>query len=307
MKNIKKLLCVLMALAMMASFAFTAFAEETTAPAETEAPAASEVPAETLAKPEVDTENNEEVIDMTHLDVKADAKYYAEIDGETVVLDATVVPETIVVTVTGNAANYVYNFANYNVYTISEDGMTEYRIVLDGTDGAMLNAIDWDGASFYMNNVYVSARLVLTDAPEVLANELSKTEDGACYVDVSFRYTGIQECTGHNGLRSEGNHGIIAGVDLYLSNVPGMSVETPVPETTVPETTVPETTVPETTVPETTEPAPTETEPKPETDDVPATGDEGMTMMVAVLCISVVGMVATAIIGKKLQYVGKWQ
>ena len=277
MKNLKKLLCLFLALAVMASFAFTAFAE----------------------KVEVDTENNDEVIDMTHLDVRADAKYVAEIDGETVVLDATVVPESIVVTVSTPSANLNYAFANYTVYTLVEKGMTEYRIVLDGTDGAMLNAIDWDGASFRMNNVYVSATLVLADVPEVLAAELEENEDGTYSVSVSFRYTGIQECTSHNGLRSEGNHGVISGVDLYLSAVPGMSVETP--EETVPE----ETTVPET-EPET-EPVPTETEPKPETDDVPSTGDNGITMLAVLMGVGVVGMAATAIISKKLKYVGKWE
>lgn len=292
MNKFKKLLCVLMALCLMASFSFAAFAEET-------------------EKPVVDTENNEEVLDMTHLDVKADAVYYAEIDGETVALPATVVAESIVVTVDGKAADYVYNFANYNVYTIDEAGMTEYRIVLDGTDGAMLNAIEWDGATFRMNNVYVSAKLVLADVPEVLAAEMEQNEDGTCSVDVSFRYTGMQECTGHNGLRSEGNHGVITGVDLYLDCVPGMSVETPVPETTIPEPTetepAPTETEPVPTETET-EPAPTETEPaKPETDDVPETGDSSMTMVMVLLGVSVIGMAATAIIGKKLKYVGKWQ
>ena len=79
MKNLKKLLCLLMAVCLVASFSFTVFAEGT--------------------KPEVDTENDREILDMTHIDVKQGAKYYAEIDGETVVLDAVVVPETIVVTV----------------------------------------------------------------------------------------------------------------------------------------------------------------------------------------------------------------
>lgn len=203
MKNLKKLLCVLMAVCLMASFAVAAFAVD------------------------VETENDREIIDMTHIDVKQSAKYYAEIDGETVVLDANVVPETIVVTVTTPAANFVYDFGNYNVITLTEKGMTEYRIILDGTDGALLNAIDWAGASFYMNNVYVSTRLVFEEVPEALAAEMEKDANGNYYVDVSFRYTGIQECTGHNGLRSEGNHGYILGVDLYLGAVPGMSVETP--------------------------------------------------------------------------------
>lgn len=298
MNKFKKLLCVLMALCLMASFSFAAFAEETE---ETQVP-------ETTEKVEVDTENNEEVLDMTHLDVKADAKYYAEIDGETVVMDATVVPESIVVSVVTDKANLVYNFANYAVYTIDEAGMTEYRIVLDGTDGAMLNAIEWDGASFRMNNVYVSATLVLADVPEVLAAELKQNEDGTYSADVSFRYTGIQECTSHNGLRSQGAHGVISGVDLYLDCVPGLSVETPVPETTIPEATetepVPTETEP---VPTETEPAPTETEPKPETDNVPETGDSSMTMVMVLLGVSVIGMAATAVIGKKLKYVGKWQ
>ena len=291
MQNFKKIICLLMAVALMASFAFTAFATETD-------------------KPEVNTQNNIGVLDMTHLDVKSVAKYYAEIDGETVVLDATLVPESIVVTVDAPGANLVYNFANYNYFTINEAGMDEYRIILDGTDGAMLNYIQWDGISFYMKNVYVSARLVFAEVPEVLAAEMNKTADGAYYVDVTnMAYTGMQECTGHNGLRSEGNHGLLTGVDLYLSYVPGMSVETPVPETTVPETTVPETTVPETTVPETTVPettVPETTIPEPPVDEEPETGDTGMGMLMVLMTVSVIGMAATAIIGKKLKYVGKF-
>ena len=203
MKSLKKLLCLLMAVCLAASLAFAAFAVD------------------------VETENDREILDMTHIDVKESAKYYAEIDGETVVLDAVVVPETIVVTVTTPAADLVYDFGNYKVLTITEKGMTEYRIVLDGTDGALLNAIDWAGASFYMNNVYVSTRLVFEEVPAALAEKMEQDENSNYFVDVSFRYTGIQECTGHNGLRSEGNHGYILGVDLYLSNVPGMKVETP--------------------------------------------------------------------------------
>ena len=343
--NLKKLLCLLMAVCLMASLSVAAFAVD------------------------VETENDREILDMTHIDVKQAAKYYAEIDGETVVLDAEVVPETIVITVSTPAANFVYDFGSYNVLTLTEKGMTEYRIVLDGTDGALLNAIDWAGASFYMNNVYVSTRLVFEEVPAALAAQMEKEANGNYFVDVSFRYTGMQECTGHNGLRSEGNHGYILGVDLFLGYVPGMSVETPeeptVPgdpeeptcpscpdpecpgdptcpscptwpdpswptcpsepeETTEPtesETTVPEETTeptePETTIPEeTTEPTEPETtvpeDPtvpsEPETDDVPETGDNSkMIPMLVLMGIATVGMAVTAIIGKKLKYVGKWQ
>lgn len=315
MTKFKKLLSLLLALCLIGSVSFAAFAEELDED-----------------KIEVDTENNTVVVDMTHLDVKANAKYYAEIDGEKVELDAALDPNTIVVTVSAPDANFVYDYSNYTVYTLVEDGMTEYRIVLDGTDGAALNLIDWAGASFYMRNVYVSARFVFEDVPEVLKDHMEQTEDGKYYVDVvNYNYTGMQECTSHNGLRSEGNHGVISGVDLYLG-VSGMSVETPVPETTVPETTVPETTVPETTVPETTVPettvpettvpettvpettvpettVPAETEPAPSipTDDVPETGDDNMTMLMVLLAVSFVGMVATLVIGNKLRYTGKWE
>ena len=334
--NLKKLLCLLMAVCLVASFSVAAFAVD------------------------VDTENDREIIDMTHLDVKKSAKYYAQIDGETVVLDADVVPETIVITVTTPAANFVYDFGNYNVMTLTEKGMTEYRIVLDGTDGALLNAIDWAGASFYMNNVYVSTRLVFEEVPEALAAEMDQDADGNYFVDVSFRYTGMQECTGHNGLRSEGNHGYILGVDLFLGAVPGMSVETPEDPTdpsedptdpsedptnpTKPSEDPADPTKPsedptnptnpsedpenptnpsedpsnptnpsedpenptnpsddpaEPTVPETTEPP---------VDDVPETADNSKLIPLMVLMgISVVGMAATSIISKKLEYVGKWE
>ena len=363
MKSLKKLLCLLMAVCLAASLAFAAFAVD------------------------VETENDREILDMTHIDVKESAKYYAEIDGETVVLDAVVVPETIVVTVTTPAADLVYDFGNYKVLTITEKGMTEYRIVLDGTDGALLNAIDWAGASFYMNNVYVSTRLVFEEVPAALAEKMEQDENSNYFVDVSFRYTGIQECTGHNGLRSEGNHGYILGVDLYLSNVPGMKVETP-EDPTVPsdpeKPTCPDPSCPSCpswpTCPDPSNPSnpsnpsdpqdpsnpskpsdpqdptnpsnpsnpsdpqdPTNpsnpsdpqdpsnpsnpsdpqdpsnpTDPsdpvkptapsEPEPDDVPDTGDNSkLVPLVILMAVSAVGMGATAIIGKKLKYIGKWE
>ena len=307
MKNLKKLLCVLMVICLAASFSVAAFAVD------------------------VDTENDREIIDMTHIDVKQSAKYYAEIDGETVVLDANVVPETIVITVTTPAANFVYDFGSYNVLTLTEKGMTEYRIILDGTDGALLNAIDWDGASFYMNNVYVSTRLVFEEVPEALAAEMDQDADGNYYVDVSFRYTGMQECTGHNGLRSEGNHGYILGVDLFLGYVPGMSVETPEDPTDPEEPSNPSNpTDPEDpsnpsnpTDPE--EPSnpsdPTDPEDptnpsnpaepeatEPETDDVPETDDNSKLMPLMILMgVAAIGMAATGIMGRKLKYIGKWE
>ena len=281
--NLKKLLCILMAVCLMASLSVAAFAVD------------------------VDTENDVEIIDMTHIDVKKSAKYYAEIDGETVVLDANVVPETIVITVTTPAANFVYDFGSYNVLTLTEKGMTEYRIILDGTDGALLNAIDWDGASFYMNNVYVSTRLVFEEVPEALAAEMDQDADGNYYVDVSFRYTGMQECTGHNGLRSEGNHGYILGVDLFLGYVPGMSVETPEDPTDPEDPSNPSDPAdPEDPTNPSNPAEPEATEP--ETDDVPETDDNSKLMPLMILMgVAAIGMAATGIMGRKLKYIGKWE
>ena len=53
-------------------------------------------------------------------------------------------------------------------------------------------------------------------------------------------------------------------------------------------------TVPETTLPE------------PPVDEEPETGDTGMGMLMVLMTVSVIGMAATAIIGKKLKYVGKF-
>ena len=303
MKNFKRLLCLVMALCIMGAFTFTAFAED--------------------GKIDIETENDCQILDMTHIDVKADAKYYAEIDGEKVVLDAKIVAESIVVTVATPNANLNYSFANYKVYTLVEDGMTEYRIVLDGTDGALLTAIQWDGYTFRMKNVYVGARLVFDEVPEVLAAEMEQTEDGAYYVDVNMLYNGIQECTTHNGLRSEGHCGYITGVDLYLGYVPGLSVETPVPETTEPQPTEPQPTEPQPTEPQPTEPQPTEPQPtepqptepqptepqptEPPVDDVPDTGDSAnKTMLMVLMAVSALGMAATAVVCSKMKYVGKW-
>ncbi len=286
MRKFTKLLSVVMVLALAVCFATSAFA--------------------------YDTDNDPEILDMTHLDVKADAKYYAEIDGETVVVDGTLVPETIVVSVVTPATSLNYDFGSYSVQTLTEKGMTEYRIYLDGTDGALLNAIDWDGASFYMNNVYVSARVLLADAPAVLADALDKTADGVPYADVTIRYTGMQECTGHNGLRSEGNQGLITGVDLYLSYIPGISVETPVEPTEEPTEAPTEPEVEPTEVPTEPEVEPTEepteapTQPEPPVDEVPETGDTSIGFVVALMGVSVIGMAATALLSKKLKYTGKW-
>ena len=297
MKNLKTLLSVLLAVCMVASLCVTAFATEQ------EEPAAE-------AQPLVDTENNAGIIDMTHLDVKADAKYVAVVDGEEIVLDATLVPETIVVTVKTANGPINYKFADYNVFTTVEAGRTEYRIILDVTDGAALNLIQWNG--FHMNNVYVGARFMIEEVPEVLADEIEQDEDGNYYIDVAdYRYTGIQECTSHNGLRSEGNRGVISGLDLYIT-ASGLVIETP-EETTAPEeTTVPEettapeeTTVPgESSTPDNTKPGET----VPPTDNVPDTGDHSNNgLLVALMAVSAFGMVATLVLGHKMKYTGKWE
>ncbi len=208
MNKTKKLLCIVLAVCMAAMLGVNAYATMT----------------------DVETSNNPGIMDLTHLDVKAAATYTAKLDGQEIPLEARVDPDSIVVTVAGPEGNIHYSFANYAVLTLNEAGMDEYRISLDATDGALLNLIHWDGISFRMDNVYVKATLVF-DAEEVeayapIADELRKA-DGTYATTWEGKYTGIQECTGHNGLRSRGNHGLILGLDLYLE-VPGVSVTTPV-------------------------------------------------------------------------------
>lgn len=301
MRKFKRLISILLAVCVLASFSFTAFAAED-------------------EKIEVDTVDCGK--DWSHLDVKANATYVVKVDGESVTLSGVLEPASIVVTVKTPSANINYKFADYAVTTKTEAGATEYRITLNGYDANLLNLIDWSGASFAMNNVYVSGS-ILVDAeqvPAIVAEQLEQNEDGKYVIDfVDYRYTGLQECTCGNGLRSAGNVGVPTGLDLYIA-ASGLEVVTPVePETTEPETTEPadptvpdETTAPvetavpeETTEPEVTTVPETTTEPVP-TDDVPETGDNGgMGMMMVLMCVSFVGLVATLVAGNKLKYVGK--
>ncbi len=285
MKNTKKLLSIVLAICMVAMLGVTAYATMT----------------------DVETGNNPGIIDLTHLDVKGIANYNAKLDGQDVHLQANLDPNSIVVTVKGATTNINYTFANYAYLTLTEKGMTEYRIILDGTDGALLSLIHWDGISFRMDNVYVSAKLIFEaeDVPEAIAEAADMTDngDGTYSLLWSGKYTGIQECTGHNGLRSEGNHGLILGLDLYL-DVPGVSVT--IPEETDPtepeETTVPEeTTEPEeTTVPEETTKPEEGTKPtEGTTDDEPDTGDNSVAVLLTLMTISGIGMVVTAMTGSK--------
>ena len=69
-----------------------------------------------------------------------------------------------------------------------------------------------------MKNVYVSGRILLSNVPQALKDLLPKTQDGTNYIDLTdYCYTGVQECTGGNGMRSKGRTGTPSGLDLYIT------------------------------------------------------------------------------------------
>ena len=155
---------------------------------------------------------------VTHIDVKVDSTYSAVIDGEPVTLQGQLDPDTISIVVKTPVRDIVYDFADYDVETQEERGMLEYRINLKAPDAFLLAAIRWYG--WHMGNVYFNADILLDaeDVPDVLKDSMTLNEAGQYVASVAdHRYTGIQECTGGHGMRSQGHFGIPNGLDLYLA------------------------------------------------------------------------------------------
>ena len=153
---------------------------------------------------------------VTHIDVKVDSTYFAKVDGQYVALHGKLDPDTIKIVVKTPVKDIVYDFADYEVETVEERSMLEYRINLKSPDAFLLAAIRWYG--WHMGNVYFNADILLDEVPEVMQESLPQNEDGQYVASVvDHLYTGIQECTGGRGMRSRGNHGIPTGLDLYLT------------------------------------------------------------------------------------------
>ena len=153
---------------------------------------------------------------VTHIDVKVDSTYFAKVDGQYVALHGKLDPDTIKIVVKTPVKDIVYDFADYEVETVEERSMLEYRINLKSPDAFLLAAIRWYG--WHMGNVYFNADILLDEVPEVMQESLPQNEDGRYVASVvDHLYTGIQECTGGRGMRSRGNHGIPTGLDLYLT------------------------------------------------------------------------------------------
>ena len=149
-----------------------------------------------------------------HIEVKVDAQYKVSVDGINYTLTGNLKSDSIKVTI----GSQVYDFSNYTVTTGSEAGRREYSI---HPGGFSPSTISWVSGTYNMDNVFVSARILFNSVPDALKN-IFKTvtikNTSYWYVDLeNIKYTGVQECTFGNGLRSEGNSGIPSGLDLYIN------------------------------------------------------------------------------------------
>lgn len=149
-----------------------------------------------------------------HIDVKVDGKYTVSVDGTSYTLDGRLQANSIKVTIESTT----YDFSNYSVKTRTEAGKLEYEIIktIDPS------SVAWISGTFKMSNVYVSARMLFEIVPaEVLKSVLKTTTINGMtyyYADIeNMQYNGVQECTGGNGMRSEGNTGTPTGLDLYIT------------------------------------------------------------------------------------------
>ena len=148
-----------------------------------------------------------------HVDVKVDAKYNVKVDGVSYSLDGFLQPESIVVTVGTN----IYAYDKYKVTQRLENGKYEYDISVTNLSPT---SITWVDNGYSMSNVNVKARILLAEVPEALQTILSTVVVGNktyYYTDFDMLYSGVQECTGGRGMRSEGKTGTPTGLDLYIT------------------------------------------------------------------------------------------
>ena len=149
-----------------------------------------------------------------HIDVKVDGKYNISVDGTPYTLDGILQSNSIEVQI----GSTTYDFSKYQVEQQTESGRREYEINVNELSPS---SIEWVQGTYKMNNVYVSARMLFSDVPEILKKILPTITVGEInyyYADIeNMKYTGVQECTRGNGMRSEGNTGTPTGLDLYIT------------------------------------------------------------------------------------------
>ncbi len=148
-----------------------------------------------------------------HIDVKVDGKYSVNVDGTEYTIDGTLQSNTIKVQI----GTTTYDFSRYSVNTQSEGNRNEYEIKTNISP----SSIAWGNVPYQMSNVVVSARMLFATVPDALTEILPTTTIGQTtyyYADITdMQYTGVQECTGGKGMRSEGKSGTPTGLDLYIT------------------------------------------------------------------------------------------
>ncbi len=147
-----------------------------------------------------------------HIDVKVDGEYTVTVDGDKYTLNGELEAKSIKVSV----GNSTYDFGGYYVKKQKEGDHQEYEIKDDLSPNSIVWTSDW-----HMSNVKVSARMLFEQVPEALEDILDTETIGGktyWYVDITeLQYTGVQECTGGHGMRSEGHTGTPTGLDLYIT------------------------------------------------------------------------------------------
>ncbi len=158
-----------------------------------------------------------------HIDVKVDGEYTISVDGTQYKLEGVLLSESIVVKI----GNEQYYFRDYDVNEQTEAGQNEYEIRLNGRQRFNPKDISWVSGTYQMTNVSVSARMFFdsNSVNQTLAEVFNSLQEPVTiggkqytyYVDIEdMDYTGVQECTGGNGMRSEENSGTPSGLDLYI-------------------------------------------------------------------------------------------
>ncbi len=171
------------------------------------------LPAAAMAAESTDNRGNR----YDHIDVRVDATYGVSIDGQAYTFTGKVDASSISVSVTKNGTTKSYS--GFDDDTQSDGGMLEYSKSV-GRGSLSASDVDWVGDTFYMNGVTVSAKIYITNfggLPDNLKDVVFSKDSKGYYVALTnYTYTGVQECTYGNGLRSAGNEGEASGLDLYI-------------------------------------------------------------------------------------------
>ena len=156
-----------------------------------------------------------------HIDVKTDALYSFSIDGVPGAITGSVVASSITVRI-GNTT-----YSGFSQSPQQEVSHYEFTRKITATSPQALG-LTWMAGTYKPTNVYVSMKIIFPAnvVPADLKPHLTLEADDSYSVTLAnHRYDGVQECTGGNGMRSEGNTGTPTGLDLYI-NVTGMTILT---------------------------------------------------------------------------------